>query len=83
MLQFPSRDRSTYGMFRIGGLEDVFLEAGVFGPNAVTKVMDGKAVRGLMLAYEAIWRFKLRYLSHWLESKEEEIPELEHEVKEL
>ena len=25
------------------GLEDVFLEAGVFGPNAVTKVMDGKA----------------------------------------
>ncbi|KAH3841833.1 hypothetical protein DPMN_115314 [Dreissena polymorpha] len=49
--------------------------------------MDGKAyyraVRGHKLAYEAIWRFKLRYFSQWLESKEEEIPELEHEVREV
>ena len=36
-----------------------------------------------MLAYEAIWRLKLRYFRQWLESKEEEIPELEHEVREL
>ena len=74
MLQFPSR------YMECSGLEDVFLKAGVFGPNAVTKVMDGKAyyraVKGHMLANEAIWRLKLRYFRQWLESKEEEIRNL-------
>ncbi|KAH3806477.1 hypothetical protein DPMN_134797 [Dreissena polymorpha] len=49
--------------------------------------MDGKANyradKSHMLACGAIWRLKLRYFRQWLESKEEEIPELEHEVREL
>ena len=42
------------------GLEDIWVEAGIFGVNTVTIVFDGKAyyraMRKRLLTYEALWR---------------------------
>ena len=66
------------------GLEDVLLEAGVFGPNAAASALEGKhyyrAVRGHQLTYEALWRLKWRYFEKWLLATNRELPTFEHEL---
>jgi len=66
------------------GLEDVWLEAGVFGPNTVNTVMEGKAyyraVRGHLLTYEALWRLKWRYFEVWLSENHKDIPVLQQTI---
>ena len=53
------------------GLEDVWIEAGVFAPNTCETVLSGKAyyreVKGHTLAYESLWRIKWKLFKEWLE----------------
>lgn len=57
------------------GLEDVWVETGIFAPNTASTVLDGKAyyraVRGHLLTYEALWRLKWRMFQTWLQNKNE------------
>ena len=52
------------------GLDYVWIESGVFAPNTTETVLEGKAyyraVRGHMLAYEALWRIRWRMFLDWL-----------------
>jgi len=69
------------------GLEDVLLEAGVFGPNAAASALEGKhyyrAVRGHQLTYEALWRLKWRYFEKWLLATNRKSITFEHELTAL
>ena len=52
------------------GLDDAWVEAGLFAQNSTEAMMDGKAyyraVRGHTLAYEALWRIKWEKFQEWL-----------------
>ena len=48
-----------------GGLDDVWVEFGAFAPNSTSAMMEGKAfyraVRGHVMAYEALCRIKWKF----------------------
>ena len=52
------------------GLEDVWVETGIFGQNTAVKVLEEKAyyraVRGHLLTYEALWRLRWKYFAEWM-----------------
>lgn len=63
------------------GLEDVWVEADLFGQNAVKSMMEGKhyyrAIQGHIWAYEALCHIKFEAYLDWLLQQN---PELHHEV---
>ena len=66
------------------GLEDVWVETGVFGQNTASKVLEGKAynyraVRGHLLTYETLWRLRLQYFREWLTRRDTGTPNVESE----
>ena len=63
------------------GLDDVWVESEIFGPNAAKSMMDGKhyyrAIQGHIWAYEALSRIKVEALLDWLQRQN---PELHQEL---
>ena len=57
------------------GLDYVWIESGVFAPNTTETVLEGKAyyraVRGHILAYEALSRIRWRMFLEWLAKKDD------------
>ena len=68
------------------GLEDIWVETGLFGPNTTDSMMEGKAyyraVRGHTLAYEALWRFWWTKFMEWV-GESEHLTEIQAQVKKL
>lgn len=58
------------------GLEDIWIEADIYGPNTVNHIMNGKAYykcsRGHKLMYEAKMRVKINEMVDWL-AKEKKV----------
>jgi len=52
------------------GLDDLWIEAGVYAANTTVSMLDGKAyyraVRGHQLTYEALWHVKWKMFESWL-----------------
>lgn len=69
------------------GLEDIWLEAGVFGANTVTIVLEGKAyyraVGGHILTYEALWWLKWQCFEKWLSDRHTDRPALQEELDDI
>ena len=69
------------------GLEDVWVETGVFGQNTASKVLEGKAyyraVRGHLLTYEALWHLRLQYFREWLAERQMDNPNIELQIEDL
>ena len=68
------------------GLEDVWVETGVFGQNTASKVLEGKAyyraVRGHLLTYEALWHLRLQYFREWLARRHQMLtPNVESQIE--
>ena len=61
------------------GLDDVWVQSGIFGQNAAKSMMDGehyyRAIQGHILAYEALSRMKFEAFSDWQQN-----PELHQEL---
>ena len=59
------------------GLEDIWVESGLFAPNSINAIMEGKAyyraVRGHTLAYEALWRIRWKLFEAWLEESTQKL----------
>ncbi|WAR24223.1 P52K-like protein [Mya arenaria] len=55
------------------GLDDVWVDAGVYPPNVTSNMMEGKAyyraVRAHILTYEALWRLRWTMFRSWLHQK--------------
>ena len=54
------------------GLDDIWVEAGLFARNSTEQMLDGKAyyraIRGHVLAYEAIFKISWQMFLDWLQS---------------
>ena len=63
------------------GLDDVWVESEIFGPNAAKSMMDGKhyyrAIQGHIWGYEALSRIKFEAFLDWLQRQN---PELHQEL---
>ena len=59
--------------FENSGLDDIWVESGLFAQNSVESMMDGKAyyraVRGHTLAYEALSRIRWEHVLEWMKAE--------------
>ena len=66
------------------GLDDVWVESGAFAQNFANAMMEGKtyyrAVRGHVMAYEALCRIKWKLFQSWA-GKRSSLQDLDDEVK--
>ena len=64
------------------GLEELWIEAGLYPPNVTENMLSGKAyykyVRAHTLTYEALWRLRWVILRSWIAHRGLEYPKLEH-----